>query len=110
MNKIIRFAAIAAVLSAAPLAAFAQEAPQNVQSAVAAEAGQRFELIDPSTGRVIGELVSVGNKSLAIRSMAERARAVELQPAPAPDTKWHPRQQESKAFWDAFNANFITTP
>ena len=89
---------------ATPLATFAQDPDSNI-----AMSAQATLLVVDQSGNVLGQLVPVPTSTNAIREMAERGKALLEAPAySAPDTRWHPRQAESPAFWDQFNRNFTS--
>jgi hypothetical protein len=106
MKSLISAAALAAVLGAViPAAAQAADVPATSQSAAIAMAapGMSFLLVDPTTGAVIGRLVSVGSNTHAIAAMAARARSdAQAQTTPAADAV--PKtNQDWQAYWNRIN-------
>ena len=98
MKKLISLAALAVCLGV-PVNALADDTPAT--TAPILTPGQRFDIVDRQTGRVIGELVAVGPN----RAPTGNVGSVRLQVPPPADTqtKWAPRKQESAAFWEEFN-------
>lgn len=101
--KLTALAALALALgSMSPLAVLAAEPPATTVSANtdAIAPGTRFTLVDPQSGRVIGELIATGSKVDTIRAMAQHAPAAAAIAKPQERSS---RAQEDAAFWEAFN-------
>jgi hypothetical protein len=104
MKRLISGMALAAALgSLAPLAAGAAES--STTQATAGNAivapGASFEIVDETTGQVLGQLISVGSNTQVIAAMADRARAQQRAQV-EPKAKAEPKTaQEWQDFWSS---------
>ena len=112
MKNVVALAALAAAL-ASPVGVFAQDVPappSTAQPPQSLQPGQLYEIVEPATGRVIGNLIAVRTAPLSVRITPDRTKNGDEASSTQTDTRWHPHEQESAAFWNAFNNNFKSLP
>jgi hypothetical protein len=109
VNKIIAIAAFASA-AIAPHAVLAADTSQSGSALVATDAGTRFEIVDPVTGRAIAVLVPVATSPASLRIIGI-VRAANVAPtalpaaAPEPLTPGQMQEQRQREIEAMFHVD-----
>jgi hypothetical protein len=103
VKRLISAAALTVALaSTVPLAAAAADStsmPPNVATA-SISAGSSFDVIDKTTGRVIGQLVAIGNKSEVLAASADVRSNQQFRQDQDLNTLVPSTPQQLQAYWN----------